>query len=73
VYFDFFIGGVGEGYPYPHCYNSIENYKVHADRAWDVSRGRFSWVLSSKILPKTVRGHPYCSWLTAAAELLAIF
>ena len=36
-----------------------------------MSRGRFLGVLSSKILPKIVAAHPYGSWVTAAAQLVA--
>ena len=34
-------------------------------------RGRFLWVLSSKILPKIVAAHPFGGWVTAAAQLKA--
>ena len=37
-----------------------------------MSRGRFSWMLSTKLLLNTVRVHPYGSWVSAAAELSAL-
>ena len=37
----------------------------------DVARGRVFLLLSSKILPKIVAAHPYCSFVTAAAQLEA--
>ena len=38
-----------------------------------MSRGRFLWVLSSKILTKIMPAHPYGSWVMATAQLLNVF